>query len=90
MTGSPLLIGSTVSFIGPIVASYLLPADDFRLDNLSTKNENHRNAYHSTYEREIRKKRLKYSLIGTSCATTCFGIYAVLSVLAIIGLMGHH
>ena len=84
------LIGSTVAFIGPIAASYLLPADDFRLDNLSTKNENHRNAYHSTYEREIRKKRLKYSLIGTSCATTCFGIYAVLNVLAIIGLMGHH
>ena len=38
------LFGSTVAFIGPIAASYLFPADDFRLNNLSTKNENHRNA----------------------------------------------
>ena len=54
------------------------------------KNEKHRNAYRSANEREIRKPRLKFSLLGKRCAIAETGIYAVLGFLAIISLMGHY
>ena len=82
-------MGSAVAFAAPIAAVYLTPVDDIRLDNLSTKNEKHRNPYRSAYERETKKQRLKFSLIGTGCTTAGFGVYAVLNLLAIITLMGH-
>ena len=82
-------MGSAVAFAAPIAAVYLTPVDDIRLDNLSTKNEKHRNAYRSAYERETRKQRLKFSLIGTSCFTVGFGVYAALHLLALFAILGH-
>jgi len=82
-------MGSAVAFAAPIAAVYLTPVDDIQLDNLSTKNEKHRNAYRSAYERETRKQRLKFSLIGTSCFTVGFGVYAALHLLALFAILGH-
>ena len=81
-------MGSAVAFAAPIAAVYLTPVDDIRLDNLSTKNEKHRNAYRSAYERETRKQRLKFSLTGTSCFTVGFGVYAALHLLALFAILG--
>jgi len=37
---------------------------DSRLNTLYTKNEKHRMVYRTAYEKEIRKLRLKYSILG--------------------------
>ena len=76
------LMGGAVAFIAPIAAVYLTPVD-MRLGNLSTKNEKHRNAYRTAYEKEIRKQRLKYSLLGTGSSTVAVGAYAAVGVVAI-------
>ena len=76
------LMGGAVAFIAPIAAVYLTPVD-MRLGNLSTKNEKHRNAYRTAYEKETRKQRLKYSLLGTGSSTVAVGAYAAVGVVAI-------
>ena len=58
------LMGSAVAFAEPIYIIHKIPVDNSRLYTLSTKNEKHRNAYRIAYEKEIRKQRLKYSLLG--------------------------
>ena len=82
------LMGGAVAFIAPIAAVYLTPVD-MRLANLSTKNEKHRNAYRTAYEKETRKQRLKYSLIGTSCITVGCGVYIVLHLYALFSILGN-
>ena len=81
-------MGSAVAFAAPIAAVYLIPVRDFRLDNLSTKNEKHRNAYRTAYEKETRKQRLKYSLLGTGSSTVAVGAYAVLHFYALFVFLG--
>ena len=76
------LIGSTVAFAAPIYIIHKIPVDNFRLDNLSTKNEKHRNAYRTAYEKETRKQRLKYSLLGTGSSTVAVVAYAAVAVVA--------
>jgi len=68
------LIGSTVAFAAPIYIIHKIPVDNSRLNNLLTKNEKHRNTYRIAYEKEIRKQRLKYSLLGTGCCTVSLGV----------------
>ena len=75
------LMGGAVAFIAPIAAVYLTPVD-MRLANLSTKNEKHRNAYRTAYEKEIRKQRLKSALLGTGYSTGAVGAYAAVEVVA--------
>ena len=75
------LMGGAVAFIAPIAAVYLTPVD-MRLANLSTKNEKHRNAYRTAYEKEIRKQRLKSALLGTGYFTGAVGAYAAVAVVA--------
>ena len=58
--------------------------DNFRLNNLSTKNEKHRNAYRTLYKRETRKQRLKYSLLGTGYSTEVTGALAALGYYALL------
>ena len=76
------LMGGAVAFIAPIAAVYLTPVDNSRLYNLSTKNEKHRNAYRTAYEKEIRKQRLKSALLGTGYSTGAVGAYAAVAVVA--------
>ena len=75
------LMGGAVAFIAPIAAVYLTPVD-MRLANLSTKNEKHRNAYRTAYEKEIRKQRLKSALLVTGYSTGAVGAYAAVAVVA--------
>ena len=49
---------------------------DSRLNTLYTKNEKHRSIYQTAYEKEIRKQRLKYSLLATGYCTVSLGVYA--------------
>ena len=58
---------------------------DSRLNTLYTKNEKHRNAYRIAYEKEIRKQRLKYSLLGTGCCTVSLGVSVAVMVFLISG-----
>jgi len=76
------LIGSTVAFAAPIAAVYSTPVDNSRLNNLRTKNEKHRNAYRTAYEKEIRKQRLKSVSLGTGYSTGAVGAYAAVAVVA--------
>ena len=70
------LMGGTIAFAAPIYIIHKIPVDNSRLNNLLTKNEKHRNAYRIAYEKEIRKQRLKYSLLGTGCSTVALGVFA--------------
>ena len=74
------LMGGAVAFIAPIAAVYATPVDNSRLYNLSTKNEKHRNTYRTAYEKEIRKQRLKYYLLGTGCSTVGVGVFTAVAV----------
>ena len=75
-------IGSTVAFAAPIYIIDKIPVDNSRLNTLYTKNEKHRNAYRIAYEKEIRKQRLKYTLLGTGCSTVALGVYAAVVFIA--------
>ena len=55
------LMGGTIAIAAPIYIIHKIPVDNSRLNNLLTKNEKHRNAYRTAYEKETRKQRLKYS-----------------------------
>ena len=79
-------MGGAVAFIAPIATIYLTPVDDFRLEGLSTKNEKHRNAYRTAYEKEIRKQRLKSALLGTGYSTVALGVIAVVAVVGIMAI----
>ena len=75
-------IGSTVAFAAPIYIIDKIPVDNSRLNTLYTKNEKHRNAYRIAYEKEIRKQRLKYSLLGTGCCTVSLGVSVAVMLFA--------
>ena len=75
-------IGSTVAFAAPIYIIDKIPVDNSRLNTLYTKNEKHRNAYRIAYEKEIRKQREKYSLLGTGCCTVSLGVSVALMLFA--------
>ena len=62
---------------------------DSRLNTLYTKNEKHRSIYQTAYEKEIRKQRLKYSLLATGSCTVALGVYAAATV-AILPMMFYH
>ena len=83
------LIGSTVAFAAPIYIIHSTPVDNSRLNNLRTKNEKHRNAYRTAYEKETRKQRLKYSLLGTGSSTVAFVAYAAVAVVTIMAMFAH-
>ena len=83
-------MGGAVAFIAPIATIYLTPVDNSRIIyNLRTKNEKHRNAYRTAYEKETRKQRLKYSLLGTGSSTVGCGVYAVLHLYALFSFLGN-
>jgi hypothetical protein len=73
------LMGCAVAFIAPIYIIHKIPVDNSRLYTLSTKNEKYRNAYRTAYEKEIRKQRLKYSLLGTGCSTVGVGVFTAVA-----------
>ena len=83
------LIGSTVAFAAPIYIIHLTPVDNSRLNNLRTKNEKHRNAYRTAYEKETRKQRLKYSLLGTGSSTVAVVAYAAVAVVTIMAMFAN-
>ena len=83
------LMGGAVAFAAPIAAVYATPVDNSRLYNLSTKNEKHRNAYRTAYEKETRKQRLKYSLLGTGSSTVAVVAYAAVAVVTIMAMFAH-
>ncbi|SVE32665.1 uncharacterized protein METZ01_LOCUS485519 [marine metagenome] len=74
------LMPIAVAFAAPIYIIHKIPVDNSRLNNLLTKNEKHRNAYRTAYEKEIRKQRLKYSLLGTGCSTVGVGVFTAVAV----------
>ena len=82
------LIGSIVAFAAPIYIIHSTPVD-MRLGNLSTKNEKHRNAYRTAYEKETRKQQLKYSLLGTGSSTVAVVAYAAVAVVTIMAMFAH-
>ena len=41
-----------------------------------------RNTYRTAYGKEIRKQRLKYTLLGTGCSTVALGVYAAVVFIA--------
>ena len=55
---------------------------DSRLNTLYTKNEKHRSIYQTAYEKEIRKQREKYSLLGTGCCTVSLGVSVAVMLFA--------
>jgi len=66
-----------LTFAAPIYLIQTTPVDNSRLYTLYTKNKKHRMVYRTAYEKEIRKQRLKYSLLGTGCSTVALGVFAV-------------
>ena len=76
------LMGGTIAIAAPIYIIHKIPVDNSRLNNLLTKNEKHRNAYRTAYGKEIRKQRLKYTLLGTGCSTVALGVYAAVVFIA--------
>jgi len=76
------LMGGTIAIAAPIYIIHKIPVDNSRLNNLLTKNEKHRNAYRTAYEKETRKQRLKYTLLGTGCSTVALGVYAAVVFIA--------
>ena len=77
------LMGGTIAIAAPIYIIHKIPVDNSRLNNLLTKNEKHRNTYRTAYGKEIRKQRLKYTLLGTGCSTVALGVYAAVVFIAI-------
>ena len=73
------LMGGTVAIATPIYIIHKIPVDNSRLDNLSTKNEQHRMVYRTAYEKEIRKQRSKYSLLATSSCIVDLGVFLVVA-----------
>ena len=82
-------IGSTVAFAVPIYIIDKIPVDNSRLNTLYTKNEKHRNAYRTAYEKETRKQRLKYSLLATGSCTVALGVYAAVAFVTLMGIIAH-
>ena len=77
------LMGGTIAIAAPIYIIHKIPVDNSRLNNLLTKNEKHRNAYRTAYEKETRKQRLKYSLLATGSSTVAIGyLYVVVMLLS--------
>ena len=77
------LMGGTIAIAAPIYIIHKIPVDNSRLNNLLTKNEKHRNAYRTAYEKETRKQRLKYSLLATGSSTVAIGgLYVFLLILS--------
>ena len=76
------LMGGTIAIAAPIYIIHKIPVDNSRLNNLLTKNEKHRNTYRIAYEKEIRKQRLKYSLLGTGCCTVSLGVSVAVMLFA--------
>jgi len=77
------LMPIAVAFAAPIYIIHKIPVDNSRLNNLLTKNEKHRNAYRTAYEKETRKQRLKYSLLATGSSTVAIGgLYVVVILLS--------
>ena len=83
------LMGSAVAFAAPIYIIHKIPVDNSRLYSLSTKNEKHRNAYRTAYEKEIRKQRLKSVLLGTGSSTVALGVIAAVAVVTIMAIFAH-
>ena len=79
------LMGGTIAIAAPIYIIHKIPVDNSRLNNLLTKNEKHRNAYRTAYEKETRKQRLKYSLLGTGFCTVSLGVSVAVMVFLISG-----
>jgi len=75
------LMGGTIAIAAPIYIIHKIPVDNSRLNNLLTKNEKHRNAYRTAYEKETRKQRLKYSLLATGSSTVAIGYLYVVVIL---------
>ena len=83
------LMGSAVAFAAPIYIIHKIPVDNSRLYTLSTKNEKHRNAYRTAYEKEIRKQRLKSVSLGTGYSTVALGVIAAVAVVTIMAMFAH-
>ena len=83
------LMGGAVAFIAPIYIIHKIPVDNSRLYTLSTKNEKHRNAYRTAYEKEIRKQRLKSVSLGTGYSTVALGVIAAVAVVTIMAMFAH-
>ena len=75
------LMGGTIAIAAPIYIIHKIPVDNSRLNNLLTKNEKHRNAYRTAYEKETRKQRLKYTLLATGSSTVAIGYLYVVVIL---------
>ena len=63
---------------------------DSRLNTLYTKNEKHRNAYRTAYEKETRKQRLKSVLSATGSGTVSLGVFVVAGYYLIPYGMSYH
>ena len=83
------LMGGTIAIAAPIYIIHKIPVDNSRLNNLLTKNEKHRNAYRTAYEKETRKQRLKYSLLATGSCTVALGVYAAVAFVTLMGIIAH-
>ena len=83
------LMGGTIAIAAPIYIIHKIPVDNSRLNNLLTKNEKHRNAYRTAYEKETRKQRLKYSLLATGSCTVALGVYAAVAFVTLMGMFAH-
>ena len=83
------LMPIAVAFAAPIYIIDKIPVDNSRLYTLSTKNEKHRNAYRTAYEKEIRKQRLKSVSLGTGYSTVALGVIAAVAVVTIMAMFAH-
>ena len=65
-----------LTFAAPIYLIQITPVDNSRLYTLYTKNKKHRMVYRKAYEKEIRKQRLKYFLLGppVGCGVLVVGL----------------
>ena len=68
-----------LTFAAPIYLIQITPVDNSRLYTLYTKNKKHRMVYRTAYEKEIRKLRLKYSILGPPVG--CGVLVAVLVII---------
>jgi len=68
-----------LTFVAPIYLIQTTPVDNSRLYTLYTKNKKHRMVYRTAYEKEIRKLRLKYSILGPPVG--CGVLVAVLVII---------
>ena len=84
------LMGGTIAFAAPIYIIDKIPVDNSRLNTLYTKNEKHRNAYRTAYEKETRKQRLKSVLSATGLCTVSLGVFVVAGYYLIPYGMSYH